>query len=57
MEKNTKLTNFICVLGANITHMEHLLKCKYVSKTKMRKALKTQMAYIKAIEETYTKTK
>ncbi len=45
-----KLTNLICALGANITHMEKLLSKKYVSKTKMRQVLMTQMCYIEAIE-------
>lgn len=46
-----ELTNLICVSGANISHMEHLTSQKYVSKTKMREALKKQMEYLQGIEE------
>jgi hypothetical protein len=44
------ITNAICVSGANITHMEHILKNKYVSKKQMRIALENQMKYLRTIE-------
>ena len=44
------LTNSICVSGANIDHMEFLVKQKNVSKKKMREALSKQMDYLIGIE-------
>jgi hypothetical protein len=46
------LTNAITLCSSNVSHMEYLLKCKYVSKKKMRKELKKQIEYIKEIEKT-----
>lgn len=54
-EIRRNLTNAICVSGANISHMEHLLKKKYVSKKEMKKALKTQMEYLLLIQQSKDK--
>jgi ADP-dependent phosphofructokinase/glucokinase len=50
-EIRKNLTDGICVSGANISNMKHLLKKKYVSKKEMKKALETQMEYLKMIEK------
>lgn len=55
IELRKNLTNGICVSGANITHMKHLLKKKYVSKKEMLKALETQMTYLDMIEKSKDK--
>lgn len=49
------LTNGICLSGANITHMEHILKKKYVPKKVLRESLKTQMDYLQKIEKSKNK--
>lgn len=49
------LTNGICVSGANISHMKHLLKKKYVSKKEMRQALERQMEYLEMIQTSKNK--
>lgn len=50
-EIRKNLTNGICASGANISHMKHMLKKKYVSKKEMLKALETQTEYLKMIEK------
>lgn len=49
-EVRNDLTDGIVALGANISHMEHMLKKKYVSKKDMREALKKQMEYVGIIQ-------
>ncbi len=49
-EVRNNLTDGIVVLGANNSHMENILKKKYVSKKEMREALKKQNEYIDIIQ-------
>jgi len=50
-EIRKNLTDAICASGANISHLKHLLKKKYVSKKEMRKAIETQMECLEEIEK------
>lgn len=50
-EIKNDLTDGICTSGANISHMQHLFKSKYVSKKKMREALEKQLIYLTDIEK------
>lgn len=50
-EIRNNLTNGICASGGNISHIENLLKKKYVSKTEVRKTLKMLSENLKMIQD------
>jgi hypothetical protein len=43
------LTDGICLAGTNLSHIENLLKRKYVPKREMRKALEDQQRFLQII--------
>ena len=45
-----RLTDAICLAGANVSTMKHFVNRKYVSKKELRAALEFQMQYLIRIE-------
>jgi len=46
-----KMTDAICLSGANLSQLEYLRGKKYISKKKMKELLDDQMSYLIRIEK------